>query len=84
MADTKGVAFNDPPAHLIPDIRKSIDLAVAQLPDWKRGAVVGVATEAGVNAAVVAKLDHGWTVTSWIGKTWHAPVSEGASVMRSW
>jgi hypothetical protein len=80
----KGVAFNAPPMQLVGDIRSSIDQAVAQLPADKRGALVGVATEQGVNAAIVAKLDHGWTVQSWIGKAWGGAVQGGAQVMKAW
>lgn len=84
MTDTKGVAFNPPPAALIKDVQQSIKLAVAQLPPQSKGAIVGVVTESGVNAAVVAKLDRGWTVTSFIGKTWQGPVTAGASVLKVW
>lgn len=79
-----GVAFNPPPMHLIQDVQRSIDTAIKQLPPDANGGLVAIATEHGVNAAVVAKLDHGWTVTSWIGKAWSEPISGGASVMKVW
>lgn len=84
MADTRGVAFTEPPPHLIADVQQSIQQAVAQLPPDAKGAIVGVTTAQGVNAAVVARLEHGWMVQSWIGKDWHAPLSGGAAVTKSW
>lgn len=76
--------FNAPPDHLIPDITASIGRAVAQLPKDKTVALVGVATEAGGNAAIVAKVNNTWAVQAWVGKTWGGPVSYGAQVMGAW
>jgi len=79
-----GVVFNQPPDHLIPDISASIQRAVAALPQGKSGAIVGVATDAGVNAAVVAKLNETWTVQAWVGKTWGGSVTGGAQILATW
>lgn len=84
MSTGKGVAFNAPPEDLVPSIRASLDKAIATLPPGANGALVGIATERGVNAAVVAKGDHGWQVSAWIGKTWSGPVEAGARVMKTW
>lgn len=83
-APPKGVAFTEPPEHLIPDIMGSINRAVAQLPPDANGALVAVADRSGVNAAVVAKIDESWRVTAWIGKSWGGPVEAGALVMKTW
>lgn len=83
----KGVAFNTPPEHLIPSIRESIDRAVATLPAGASGALVGVATPRGANAAIVARTASGWQVAAWVGKTWESSKKVddfGARVMRSW
>jgi hypothetical protein len=79
-----GVAFNQPPAQLIPDISASIAKAVAALPQGKSGALVGVATTSGVNAAVVAKINDTWTVQAYVGKTWSGPVTGGAQILATW
>jgi len=79
-----GVAFTQPPDHLIPDISASIAKAVAALPQGKSGALVGVATNAGVNAAVVAKVNDVWTIQAFIGKTWKGPVTGGAQILATW
>ena len=79
-----GVAFTQPPDHLIPDISASIQRALATLPQGKSGALVGVATTSGVNAAVVARINDTWTVQAWIGKTWTGPVTGGAQILATW
>lgn len=79
-----GVAFNQPPALLIPDISASIAKAVAALPQGKSGAIVGVATTTGVNAAVIARLDDTWSVQAWVGKDWGKSVTGGAQILATW
>jgi len=78
-----GVAFAQPPDHLIPDITASIARAVATLPKDKTIALVGIATEAGGNAAIVARVNNTWAVQVWVGKTWRRPLTYGAEVMWS-
>jgi hypothetical protein len=51
-----GVAFTTPPMTMMPDIRRSIEDACATLRSGERGAVVGVVTNAGMNAAVVRQV----------------------------
>jgi hypothetical protein len=80
----KGVVFTTPPEVLLPSIHASIAHAIASLPPEAHGALVGVATEAGVNAAIVAKLDDDWEVMAWIGKSWRGPIAGGAQVMKTW
>jgi hypothetical protein len=87
MAAT-GVVFAPPPAKLIPDLRASINTALAALAPGERGALVlvGTTTPDGpkFNAAVVAKVGDGWAVQSWIGKSWGEKVEGGATVMKTW
>ena len=84
-AETKGVAFIPPPIDLLPSITDALTVALAQLPPDARGAVVGVATDTGVNAAIVSKLPSGWAVQAWVGKTWTSPtMNMGAQVMKTW
>lgn len=84
MEPVSGVSFTAPPPHLIADVQDSIREAVAQLPPGAKGAIVGVTTEQGVNAAVVTRFAHVWIVQAWIGKAWGAPLAGGAAVTRSW
>jgi hypothetical protein len=81
----KGVAFNHPPDELLPSIEANIARAIEALPAGASGALVGVVTEAGVNAAIVTRPGKDWTVSAWVGKTWGASTpSLGAHVMKSW
>lgn len=80
-----GVAFNAPPEEQLPSIRAALDRAIAELPAGANGALVGVATPRGANAAIVARTEHGWQVAAWIGKTWMTPqVDGGVRVMKTW
>lgn len=83
MTHTPGVAFNAPPERLIPDIRASIDRALATMEPGHQVALVGVVTESGTNAALVVKTAHGVSVASWFGKRWDGPLAGGAYVMWS-
>ena len=84
MSTASGVLMTTPPARLIPDLRASMDRALAALSDNTGTAVVGLVTERGVNAAVVARGANGWRVETWIGKTWGGPVEGGAFVVKAW
>lgn len=80
-----GVAFNAPPPHLIPDLQHSIATALQTLPPDKRGALVGIVTETGVNAAIVARVNDVWAVQAWVGKSWgEKHVEAGAQIRASW
>jgi hypothetical protein len=65
-----GVAFNPPPASLFKQAMDKINEHVATLPPDADGAIVGVATNKGVNAAIVLKAPGGFEVQGWIGKNW--------------
>jgi hypothetical protein len=77
-----GVAFNEPPSNLLASIERQIQMAATAIPAGARGALVGVATESGVNAALVIKAGHGWDTVTWIGKSWGAPIEGGAMVRK--
>jgi hypothetical protein len=76
--------FNAPPAHLFADVIAEIKDAVATLPDGKHGAIVGVVTLTGSNAAVVAKIGQEWVVTAFVAKSWSKPLEGGATISKSW
>lgn len=82
------VLFTPPPATLVPDLRASINHALAALEPGEHGALVLVGTKDGdavkFNAAVVARVGDGWAVQAWIGKTWGQSVDGGVSVMKTW
>lgn len=80
MTDSKGVAFTAPPDHLLPDIRASIDRAVATLEPGKTTALIGVVTETGANAVLVMKQDSGWSEEIWFAKQWDGKVTGGFNV----
>ncbi len=85
VPEPTGVAFREPPVALQPSIRAAIADAVAAIPPGRSGALVGIATEKGWNAAVVSKLGADWEVQAWVGKDWSAPgVSYGTVVRKSW
>jgi CTP:molybdopterin cytidylyltransferase MocA len=80
----KGVEFTAPPSHLLKDVQASIAQALKDLPPEKTGAVVLIATTAGINAAVVTRIGDHFATRSWVGKRWGEPLSGGADVMVSW
>jgi hypothetical protein len=80
-----GVAFREPPVALQPSLRAAIADAVATIPPGRNGALVGIATERGWNAAIVSKLADDWEVQAWVGKDWDAVgVTYGTVVRKSW
>jgi hypothetical protein len=81
----KGVAFNQPPSLLLPSISQAMAEALRSVPNDKQGALVGIVTEHGVNAAIVTRFPEEWAVQAWIGKTWSgSDINIGASVMKTW
>ena len=80
----KGVEFNAPPAPILGAMLRQIDAQIALLPADANGAVVAVATEAGINAAIVHRVGSRFQVAGFIGKRWSTPVEGGASVKFSW
>ncbi len=79
-----GVAYNPPPAELITAVNGQISAALASLKPGSNGALVAIATQSGVNGAIVAKLPHGWSTVAWLGKTWSGPLEGGVAVKAEW
>lgn len=73
-----------PPGPIASSLKSHVYAALAEIPDGKQGALVGVATESGVNLVVAHRVDDRWTVAAWVGKTWDKPVEAGAYVKASW
>lgn len=79
-----GVAFNDPPAHLLDAIRAKAIGVTGELGPSDHGAIVTIPLRNGINAAAVAKLDNHWFVMGFIGKTWGEPLDVGGAVKFRW
>ena len=79
-----GVQFKTPPSQFMQTIQAELDRSLAALPAGAQGALVGIATAAGVNAAIVTRVGPGWDVAAWIGKSWGEPVVGGALVRKTW
>lgn len=84
MDPIKGVVMAPPPPGLLASLDTQVKRLVADLPADKHGAVVTVVTTAGVNVAVMGRLNHTWEVKGWIGKTWGGPVEGAGEVTASW
>jgi hypothetical protein len=78
----RGVAFNEPPPHLIADALHIISEQMATLPADADAALVGIATDAGVNFAFVVKTPGGIEIATWIGKTWGSQIEYGAGIKK--
>ena len=71
------------PTTISASIRSSVAAVLGDLPKDAKGAIVGVATEKGMNLAVAYKLDSGWSVGAWVGKSgWKQPVAGGVVVQK--
>lgn len=85
VAAASGVSFTPPPADVLPAVNGSISAALASLKPGSKGAIVAIATQTGVNAAVVSVLPDGFTVHAYIGKQWGQPgATFGAAIRREW
>lgn len=81
----KGVAFTEPPTPILADATRLVgDLATQLLPREAKGGVIGVATDAGWNAAVVHRAGERFQVASWVGKNWGSGLTGGAAVRATW
>lgn len=86
MADVKPrVEQVPPPANILGTINSQIESALNAMPEGAfANAVLKVETTAGINLAMVAKIDETWTVMAWAGKRWGAPVEGGVAVQAAW
>ncbi len=66
------------------DAMHVVDSLTAQLPPGVNGAVVGVATGTGWNAAVVHRVGESFAVASWVAKSWGGGLTGGGAVRATW
>lgn len=69
----KGVEMQVPPASIMPSISAALAKAVAEIPFDRKGALMGIVTERGVNLAVVHRVGRDFAVSAWIGRSWVGP-----------
>ena len=81
---TKGVAYTDPPGPLLAQALEIVNRGIAELPANANGAIVTVATDAGVNGAVVAKVNDHFQVVGFIGKSWGNAITYGGAAKLVW
>lgn len=72
-----GVEMQSPPAVYLEDTTQMISDAVAHLGPNDRGILTWVASTAGVNLALVNKINGHVDVAAWVGKSWNAPLEAG-------
>jgi hypothetical protein len=75
-----GVQLHQPPSELRAAINAKAREAIGTLPPTANGAFVGIATEAGWNLAVLARVGDRIDVAGYVGKSWGAPLDVGAQV----
>jgi hypothetical protein len=79
-----GVAFNPPPISIMAEASQVLNEMTAQLPPQANGAVIGIATQSGWNAAVMHRTDKTWTVGAWVGKHWNGGLTGGGAIRAVW
>lgn len=79
-----GVSFTAPPVSLLAEAQQIVKGMTAQLPPGANGAIVGIATKDGWNAAVVHRVGTQFTVGSWVGKTWTGGLTGGGVIVATW
>ena len=91
MSDTPGVVHSIGPLPPVPAgpiasmLKQQVHAALAEIPEGKQGALVGIATEHGVNLAVAHRSKDGrWVTAAWIGKDWQGPIRGGVEVRAVW
>ena len=72
------------PGVIAASIRASVAAALKDVPGDAKGALVGIATEKGVNLVFAMKYEHGWRSEAWIGKDWTGPIRGGVVVQKIW
>jgi hypothetical protein len=77
-----GVQFNAPPEHIFADAMARIEAATTSLKNGE-GAIMGISTDVGWNAAVVGKTEHGIEVFAWVGKSWGDKIDYGVIVRKT-
>jgi hypothetical protein len=82
--EPKGVAYTEPPPHLLEDALRIVTLGVEQLPPGAHGAIVAVATETGANGAIVARVNEHFELVGWVGKSWGSTITYGGAAKVVW
>lgn len=84
IAPLGGVAVvTQPTISIAASIHSAVAKTLGELPEDAKGAIVGVATEKGMNIAVAYKLEKGWSVAAYIGKSgWDRPIEGGVVVQK--
>lgn len=80
----RGVEFKPPPLSLLADATAVLRDMTAQLPPEANGAIIGLATQGGWNAAVVHRVGDSFAVGGWIGKTWQGGLTGGGAIRAVW
>lgn len=81
MIDTD---YDVPEGPITLDIKKSIEQAIAVIPDGKTLAVVAVATEKGLSSTLAYKIGDYWQIDAEVEKKWAGPVTGSVKVMFAW
>ena len=77
------VTVPQPEIQIADQIHRQVAAILGTLPEDARGAIVGVGTAKGVNLAIAYKLDSGWRVGAYIGKSgWDQPIDGGVVVQK--
>lgn len=80
-----GVEFTHPPVDLLSDALRVVAEHAAAIPTGQHGGVVMVATNVGMNAAVVHRVGETFQVGAWVGKNWGTAIlSSGGFVKATW
>jgi hypothetical protein len=78
------VLMNPPPIDLEAAVRARVNAIAGDLGPSNRGAIISVATTAGVNLAIVARAGDHFFVKGYIAKEWGAPLDAGGAVEVKW
>lgn len=66
-------------------LQSAVRAAVTDIvPEGKHGALVAVATTAGIKVAVAARVGNGWEVMGVLDKPHDGPLNGAAQVVKSW
>ena len=88
FADLPSVQMVPPPASLIADVTRMVEDAAAQLRPGESGRLVWIASQQGINLAVVNKVVENdklrVTISGWIAKDWGKPIQAGLAGIVSW
>jgi hypothetical protein len=79
-----GVSYTPPPVSLMKEATRVVERTFAQLPKDANGAVIGVATEKGWNAAIAHRVGDKVQVVGWVGKSWGESITAGGAVKVVW